>query len=161
MAAGDILAVFGPLQNLPPASNYAFYNMENNIPCLSFDASTSYSAVFSDVLPANYAGGGITVTLVWNDSQNTGNVVWAVSFERDNSGASLASDNFGTEQSLTVAAPGTALNLAYSDVAFTNSQISSLGTGEMYRLKVRRDAANGSDTNTGSSFIFKVILKEA
>ena len=56
MASGDTLLIFTPLHNEPPASNMATLDVRNGHPVLDFDATTNESAVFSGVMPQNYAG---------------------------------------------------------------------------------------------------------
>ena len=65
MASGNTLASFFPSNNEPPASNYATLNTVNGELILEFDTTTQEAACFSGVLPRHYAGGGITVYLIW------------------------------------------------------------------------------------------------
>jgi hypothetical protein len=163
MASGQTLCRWDAGANRPPASNWATPIARNSQLALAFDDSTAQSALFSDVLPRNYGGGGITLSLLWaSASATSGNVVWAASFERFQSNTtSLDSDSFASEQSITVACPGTSGLGFYSTIAFTDgSQINSIAVGERFRLKIRRDAANGSDTMTGNAEIVSVELKE-
>jgi len=64
---------------------------------LDFDAGTDEEAYFGGFLPNNYAGGGLTVTLVWSASSATsGNSVWQVDIERhSDDDVDLDSDSFG------------------------------------------------------------------
>ena len=64
MASGDTLLVLTPLHNEPPSANAATIDLRNQHAVLDFDAATDESAVFGGVLPRNYAGGGVTITLV-------------------------------------------------------------------------------------------------
>ena len=59
MATTNVLAVFTPLSNEPPASAYATLDSRNSHPCLDFDGATDEEAMFSAVLPAHYAGGTV------------------------------------------------------------------------------------------------------
>ena len=82
MATGDTLAIFTPLANEPPSSNYATFDTRNSVAVLDFDDTTDESAVFGGVLPNNYASGGLTVTLVWMaTSATSGGVSWDASIE--------------------------------------------------------------------------------
>ena len=81
MASGDTLLILTPHHNNPPDSNPATLDTRNDIPVLDFDADTDESAVFRAVMPRNYGGGGITLTLYWSASTAiTGNVVWKAAF---------------------------------------------------------------------------------
>src|SRR3989304_9946869 len=65
MASGNTLVVFSPLQNEPPAASYMTLDTRNGHPCLDADGSADEEAIFTGVLPAHYAGGGLTVETFW------------------------------------------------------------------------------------------------
>lgn len=163
MASGNTLAVWTPQGNQPPASNPAVFTTVNSHLVLEFDNVTPQIANFGSVLPRNYAGGGLTVTLVWESKTAiTGNVVWGVSVERHQSGVTnIGSDSFAAEQTMTSATPGTAGIVQYATVAFTNgAQMGSLAVGESYRLKVRRVAGNVNDTTGDKARLLRVEVRE-
>jgi len=163
MASGDTLGFFTPYCNEPTTSNFATLDLRNSHPCLDFDASTNESAVFTGFLPSGYAGGGLTITIIWAaTSATTGNVVWLASIERlEDEGTDTDADSFAATQTVTSAAPGTSGALQYSNITFTNgTQIDSLVVNEMYRIKITRDAANVSDTMTGDAELFGVRIRE-
>lgn len=163
MASGNYLAVFTPLSNEPPASAFATLDTRNSVPVLDFDAATDEEAVFGGVLPANYAGGGLTVTLVWMaTSATTGDVVWDAQIEAHADDAfDIDSDGFAAVQSVTATTASASGEQQYSNITFTSgAQMDSLAAGESYRIKVRRDANNGSDTMTGDAELLRVVIKE-
>jgi hypothetical protein len=163
MASGDTLIIFTPLANEPPSTNFAALDTRNGHPVLDFDASTDESAVFTGVLPRHYAGGGITISLRWAaSSATTGNVVWNTQIERmEDEGTDFDSDAFAAAQAATAAAPGTSGATQFTDIAHTSgAQMDSLAAGETFRLKVTRDADNGSDTMTGDAELFAFEIRE-
>lgn len=165
MASGDTLVVFGVLENEPPSSNFASIDTRNLQPCLDFDASTDESAIFSGVLPRNYAGGGITVRLYWAaTSATSGTCRWSVAVERQADEAQdLDSDGFATANTAGATAPGTSGALQYTDIAFASgAEMDSLAVGERFRLKVTRDAdgTSGTDDMTGDAELFAVEIRE-
>jgi hypothetical protein len=166
MASGDVLLVFTPLHNEPPTSIFATLDVRNSIPVLDFDASTDEEAVFGGVLPDNYAGGGLTVTLVWMaTSATSGNVVWAVQIERhSDDDIDLDSDSFAAlNNGGQDVAPSASGEVSYDDVTFTNgADMDSLDKNESFRLKVRRDADNtaATDDMSGDAELMRVIVKE-
>lgn len=162
MATGNALADFTALSVEPPASGAAAFDVRNSEPHLAFDAAADESAVFSGVLPAHYGAGGINVTLLWRAASATsGNVVWSVEVERqDDEGLDTDADSFAAPQSATAAAPATSGMLQYTTIALSNSQIDGLLANERYRLRVTRDADNGSDTMTGDAELVAVYLRE-
>ena len=103
MASGNTLLTFGPLASEPPGSSFATLDVRNGHPVLDFDASADESALFSCVLPRHYAGGGVTVRLVWAaTSATSGTCRWAVAFELLADAATqtddLDTDSFATAQ---------------------------------------------------------------
>lgn len=163
MASGDFLAVFTPLNNEPPASNFATFDTRNSVPVLDFDASTDESAVFGGVLPSNYDGGGLTVTLVWmSTDQTSGDVVWNAAIERHQDDAfDIDSDGFAAAQAATGTTASATGEQQYTNIAFTDgAQMDSLAAGESYRIKITRNADDGSDTMSNDAELMRVIIKE-
>lgn len=163
MASGNTLATFGPQDNIPPASFFATLDTRNGHLVLDFDASEDENAIFEGVLPRTYAGGGLTVYIHWAaTSATSGNCVWNAAFERIGEGQQdIDSDGFATAQTVTAAAPGTSGNVDIASIAFTDgAQIDSIAVGEVFRLKITRDADNGSDTMTGDAELLAIEIKE-
>lgn len=163
MASGQTLLEFTPQANEAPASNFATLDTRNGHLVLDFDAGTDESAIFKAVLPRNYAGGGITAYLHWAASSATsGDVIWNVAFERIGEGQQdIDADGFASAQAGTATAPGTSGNVDIQAITFTNgAQMDSVAVGELFRLKVTRDADNASDTMTGDAELIAIELKE-
>jgi hypothetical protein len=73
----------------------------------------------------------------------------------------LTSDGFAAVQTANPTAPGTFGIISATTIAFTNgTQINNLVAGESFRMKVRRDGTNGSDTMTGAAQLLAVEIKE-
>lgn len=163
MASGNTLVVFTPHDNEPPAANYATLDTRNNVLVLDFDDTTDESAVFSGVLPAHYGGGGLTVTLVWMaTSATTGDVVWNADIERHQDDAfDIDTDGFAGANAATATTASASGEQQYSDITFTDgADMDSLVAGESFRIKITRDANNGSDDMVGDAELLRVIIKE-
>ena len=164
MATGNTLVVFTPLNNEPPATVFATFDTRNSVPVLDFDDTTDESAVFGAVLPANYAGGGLTVTLVWMaTSATTGTVRWNVQIEaHPNDTFDIDADGYAAVQSATGTTASLSGEQQYTSITFTNgAQMDSLATGESFRIKVTRDANHATDdTMTGDAELLRVVIKE-
>lgn len=161
MASGDTLGFFTPYHNEPPAANYATLDTRNQHPVLDFDDGTDEEAVFTAFMPRCYDGGGVTITLVWTATAVAGNVVWNTALERMNAGFDVDGDSFAAVQAVTDGAPGGAGELQYAEIAHTDgAQMDNVAAGEMCRLKVRRDADNGSDTLVGDAELLGVEIRE-
>lgn len=161
MASGNSLLPFVPADNEAPASNYATLDSRNGHPTLDFDPTTQEAAIFTDVMPRNYAGGGITVYVhAWLTTAVAGTLGWDVAFERMDAATDADADSFASAQTITAATvPATSgfalvLNVAVTDGA----NMDSIAPGDAFRLRIRRDVAN--DTATGDAELFAIELKE-
>lgn len=163
MASGDTLAIFTPLHNESPATNFATLDTRNGHTVLDFDTTTQETAIFKSVMPRHYAGGGITVYVhAALTSAVTGTLGWDVTFERvSDSIQNIDADGFATAQTITaVTVPGTSGLVAILNVAITAGATGtdSLAAGDGYRLRIRRDVAN--DTAAGDAELWAVEVKE-
>lgn len=153
---------WGPVHNEPPLANYATLDTRNSRPVLDFDTTTQEAAIFSGVLPADYAGGGVTVS-VWCalTSATSGTVGWDVAIERcDASSLDIDADSFASAQTITATTvPGTSGQVLKLSVNISNgANMDSLAAGELFRLRIRRDVAN--DTATGDAELLRVMMVE-
>ncbi|WP_192243595.1 hypothetical protein [Mesorhizobium silamurunense] len=154
---------WSPLVNEPPTSNYATLDSRNGHPCLDFDATTQEAAIFTGVLPADYAGAGLTVS-VWCalTSATSGTVGWLVSIERINaSGHDIDGDSFSATQTITATTvPGTSGQVLKMSVNIGSGSspddMDNLAAGEAFRLKIERDVTN--DTATGDAELLRVMM---
>jgi hypothetical protein len=162
MASGQTLCVFTVQSNEPPTASYATRDDRNGQPCLDFDAAADESAVFSGVMPRNYAGGGITIALHTRASSATsGAARWLTAIERANTDNDT--DSFATANSGAGTANGTSGIVTVVSIAHTNgAQMDSVAVGEEFRLKVTRDADGTSGTHdmTGDAELYKVEIRE-
>ena len=162
MSAGDTLLIFTPLANEPPASNFATLDTRNLHPCLDFDATTNESAVFTGIMPRHYAGGGITVYLHYAMSSAEADTIdWDAAFERiGDQQQDVDSDSFADVNSVdNTTVPGTSGLVDVVSIAFTDgADMDSVAAGEMFRLKITRDAA--SDDAAGDAELYAVELRE-
>lgn len=148
MASGDTLVTFLPYANEPPATIYATLDTRNGHPVLDFDGSTDEEAVFTGIMPAHYAAGGITVKVhVMFTSATTGTANIEAYIERMTEQDADA-DGFAAFQDAS-AVPNAASGIeTIASIAFTNgAAMDSVVAGNTFRLKIRRDAdgTNGTD----------------
>ena len=162
MASGDTLAKFFPEMNHPPASNAASKDERNMHPVLDFDATTNEYAVFTDVLLRAYDGGGITAFIHYSMSSAEADTVdWDIAFERiGDQQLDVDGDSFAAVQSVNdTTVPGTAGLVDIVSIAFANgAEMDNIAVGELYRLKINRDAA--SDDAAGDAELHAIELKE-
>ena len=162
MASGDTLVVLTPLHNEPPASGFATLDWRNLHPVLDFEAGLDNVAVFTGIMPRNYAGGDIRVHLHFAMSAATsGDVVWMVAFERiGNQVQDIDSDGFATATSGTISVPSTSGNVKNGQIDVFSSNLDGIQAGETFRIKVTRDADNAADTAGGDAELVAIELQE-
>ncbi len=165
MASGNTLLQFAAQDNEPPASNFATLDSRNGHLVLDFDGATDEEAVFSGVLPAHYAGGGLTIETFWAFSSATsGSLRVQAAIERiDASSLDIDADDFAAFQSAGGTAPGTSGQVIKVTVTMTSgAQMDSLAAGEVFRLKIRRDAdgTSGTDDIATDAELLDVHIKE-
>lgn len=159
---GAMEFVFTPLHDEPPLANYAILDTVNQQPVLKFSNDTAWSAIFGGVMPNTYGGGNLTLGLVWagNQAGGNGNVVWQAAWERQPAGGNLQADDFASAQANVGMANATAGFLTYTTIPFSSGQIDGLQAGESFRLRITRDAANGTDNYTGFTQLIRVDVRE-
>lgn len=160
-APAPVAIVLVPLAVEPPASSPASLAFRNSHPILRFDVGDA--AVFTAVLPAHYAGNGLEVSLLFAaESATTGNVAWEVSIERLTTAAQdMDSDGFATAVGAgDTAVPGTSGQLAAATVSLDDgAEMDSTAAGDLFRIKVARVAASGSEASAGAD-LRAVIISE-
>lgn len=162
MASGDTLLTGAAMDNEQPATAFATLDTRNYEPVLDFDDTTNESGVWTRVMPRNYAGGGLTVYLHYSMTSAVELTVdWDVAFERiGDQQQDTDSDSFAAVQSVNdTTVPGTCGNVDIVSVAFTDgAQMDSVAVGELFRIKITRDAV--SDDATGDAELRYWEIKE-
>jgi hypothetical protein len=155
--------VFNMTDRDDPSSSAPTSVLVNNRPGAQFTgaSSTLTQTYWLGRLPPNYAGQTIKVRVYWAaTSSGTGNVTWFVGFERYASGLALGSSSWGTQNFVVAAASGTANSLQLSDLTFTSSAMDSLVGNEVFRMFLKRDTSDGSDTYGAAANVFAVEILE-
>ena len=161
MASSDSLAVLTPANGMPTQSSYARWRTigdsstpASNTEVLLFAGATADEHYEWDVLvPANYAGGGFSFTLVYAP---TGTLTGAVQFEvravKLAAGAGLTSDlgmDTATATDITNTPGGTAnVWTVCSPVTVSHANAGSPSPGDTIRVRISRDhdhAAHADD----------------
>lgn len=164
--AGKPYLIFRPQQAEPPTANYATFDYRNVHPVLDFDGTTDEETVFSGVLPPSYSGGGLTVDTWWSlTSATSGSFRVQADLERITlSTLDIDADSFtGTFQSAGGTAPATSGMVVKVSIVFTDgAQMDSLAGGELFRVKIRRDAdaTSGTDDITTDAELRMVVVRE-
>jgi len=172
MASGQTLSIWTPHSNEAPITDGAYFDQRNGHLVLAFvgpvalerdqiqplAGATSTHAIFPGLLPRNYGGGGVTLRICWVSIATTGTVKWNAQIDKI---GNVDTDSFAAAQTVTTTAPGTTGALQYTEIVFTHgAQMDSLATGESFRLKITRDAADAGDNMIGAAQLTRAELRE-
>jgi len=156
------LAIFFP-PGEPPASGFATFDTRNQHPVMDFDAASDESTMWTGILGKHYNNNGITVTLHITDTADTNSAhasYWNVYFERLTA-QDIDTDSFASGIGNHVHPNGTSGIPVTCTVIFEDGeQIDNLNGGDLFRIKIARDASNASDDWTGDAELLGVELME-
>lgn len=165
MASGNTLCYFPAQAGIPTATAYATHDTRNGFPVLDFDDSTDESVIFQGFMPRNYAGGGLTVTVGWMaTSATTGTISLDVSFMSVSDDADdLDTKSFAAANNANPTTASASGEVDYATISFTDgADMDSVAAGEMFYLKVTRDAdgTTSTDNLSGDMELVFVEIKE-
>jgi hypothetical protein len=163
--SGQTLLSCSPLDDEPPSSNYATFDVRNGHPVLVFPDAVVYVAIFTGVMPRRYGGGGITILINWtNSTTSTNKVCFSATLERVDVGTTdLDADSFGTQviDTTGVAANATSGIQSQTSIALTTgANMDSVVAGDCFRLKITRETGQANDTQAGDAQIVSIEIKE-
>lgn len=127
----------------------------------AFDGGASLEAIFYEVPAVNYAAAGnLTLLIDFYTPATTNATVFqaAISATTPGDAQSLLTDAFATAAASSAVTSNSTAN-GPSRATITITSLDSLADGDRFVLKVFRDPANGSDTNTSDSIIIGVWLQ--
>jgi len=132
----------------------------NNHPLIIYPDDQSTYVFFEDVASSLYSGLGATLHLFWTANSNIDDVVWYLSFERDNPlGQNIYFDSFAPEvPSISPAAPvvGRIRKVTFN---LTNADLDGIVAGDPFRVRVRRDGGVGFDNMVGDAQLFRIAME--
>src|SRR5688572_1376931 len=172
MASGDTLLTLNPLDYTPPATIYATLDTMvgtstpvEAFPVLDFDDTTQEYADFHGlVMPANYAGGGLTLTIFYSAAEAASDVVkWEAALRRIADDAEDLDTTAHTYAYNVVedTAPSVIGEVAYAAITFTDgADMDSVAAGELFSLRVSRNPSTSGTDVTGDASIHAIRVSE-
>ena len=171
MASGNTLFVLFPQDSVPPAATFATLDTmvgtstpAEAIPVLDFDDTTAEFIDFYCLMPRAYAGGGLTITIIWSGAANTNAVVWAAALRRvqdDAEDLDTTAQTYDYNSASAATAPSAVGEVSYDAITFTDgADMDSVAVGEYFILRVKRLPADAGDTMVGDASIHAVEVKE-
>lgn len=153
---------FGPLQAEFPTSNFPQLEIINLHPVLSFDAGTDETCYWTAIAPQNLTGTITAVAFCMMASATSGSVYMQGALEAVTPADALdldTSTSFDSANSGNATVPGTAGYLFTISITMTNAD--SIAAGDLFRLRLNRDADNASDTATGDCRVLCMELRDS
>ena len=128
---------------------------------LDFDNTVDEYADWACVMPRHYAGGGITLTIVWSAVPTVNDVSWACQIRREEDDSNQITGDFATAVVASASTTaGTARNLTYKTLAMTDgAQMDSVAVGEAFTLRIYRDISV-TTTVIGDAELHKIEVQE-
>jgi hypothetical protein len=172
MATGDTLLLLNPLDSTPPATLYATLDTVTGtstpveaFPVLDFDDTTQeYTDFHGLVMPASYAGGGLTVTIFYSAAEASTDVVkWEAALRRIADDAEDLDTTAHTYDYNVIedTAPSAIGEVAYASITFTDgADMDSVAAGELFTLRVSRNPTTGGTDVTGDASIHAIRISE-
>lgn len=156
MASGTVMPLSGPVPTATASAELSSFDggstPAEQLICWLFDDSTDEHLDFHGRLE-NYDGGGLTVRLPWTSDATSGDVVWNAAIRRVADDAEdLDTSHTYAFNSVTATTASVAGEVDYTTVTFTDgADMDSVADGEVFILRIRRDADNGSDDLSGDA----------
>lgn len=173
MASGNTLLILDAANaRLPGSSAAQFVSLSGGATpserdvLLAFDDTNIEYADWKCALPRHYAGGGLTITLTWSAASATTNaVVWGAAIRRMNDDAEdfdSTAHSYQFNDSSAATAPSAVGENSYDNITFVDSgsDMDDVVAGEVFWLRVRRNASSGSDTMSGDAYLGTIEIRE-
>ena len=170
MASGDTLYILTGHCGSPPSTNFATPDIiegadgdaKENFPVYDFDADADEYMDYHRTMPEHYDGGGITITVIHfclGDNSNPWKVGIAFRAMKDDADDADTTDHAYDFNTADMNPAGTAGELGYDDVTFTNgADMDSVVAGDAFILRVMRDISE--DGMTGDASVYQIHIKE-
>lgn len=117
-------------------------------PCYAFDKDNDESIIISGVVPQEYRGTGTLKLRLYGQSSATSGAAYfeaVTEFHTPNENEDGNADNFGTANTANFTTEATANEEEAFNITLSNHG-DAPAAGDTFRIKVTRDANNGSDT---------------
>lgn len=154
--------IFVPYGAEFPASNFPQLTLVNRRPVLAYDASTVETAYWTAVAPQGLTGTMNAIVYYMMASATSGKVDFEVAIEAvtpDDAVDLDAGTSFDSANAANETVPGTAGYMSSLAITLTNAD--SIAAGDYFRLRLERDADDGTDdTATGDAYVLAVEFRD-
>jgi hypothetical protein len=127
---------------------------------LTFPDAVDKNIVFEGCMENNYDAGAIVVTMFWiAKTAIAGDVVWSVEWVRQRSADAIARPYAPAKTVVSTARPVNG-DIRSAMIAFTQIEADGISARNPYKIRVRRNGADGSDTMVDTAQLFMVTVEE-
>lgn len=144
-------------EGFPALANYATFATQNATPYLSFVNGSLSTFIFLGLIPTGTPfPSGMLIKLKWTGN-SAGTVIWTAAYERFGI-ATIASDAFGSAQSVTTTAAATGI-LTETDITIPLANMGPSGgatAGEAFRLQINRPASGGTMASAAQLYLVSI-----
>jgi len=164
MASND--SVVEIINTIPPETSAAALTWlsggsspAEQIPVWAFDDTSAEYIDFLCRLTYQYDSGGLTFTLVTSAAATSNAYVMGAAIRRfaDDAEDLDTTHSYAFNDASAITAPSAQNEVSYDDVTFTDGgDMDSLAAGELFVLRIYRNASDGSDNMTGDAYLWHV-----
>jgi len=157
--AAEIQMTFKAMTAKLPASNPAVIDGGENNFKLLFNADADESCSWGGILDDDYSG-TLYCDIYWSMASATADEVvwdvllWAVT---PSDAAEINTESYDTANSSTATVPGTAGYMIKTTITLSNDD--SIAAGDMFRIKINRDADNVADDALADAEIYFIVVR--
>ena len=156
MASGDNLVFFHPWDARQLTAAYTSVDLITSATSverfLVLEPFNTNPIAFNGIMSEYYSGGGVTCTIVWTHSANTGTIGWSLGFRTLTLGENLTSSHTYDYNSIAPTVPSQINEVGYDDITFTDgADMDNVGAGDFFSIKIYRDSGSGTTRLLGIS----------
>ena len=159
--AAEVSVMFRPQTAKLATSNTAVIDAGDKNWRLLFDDDTDETSTWEFILDDDYGAGALSADIYFSmTSGATGAVIWTVEVMAVTPGDAfdVGDDGYDTANSVTQTVQNTAGHSTQATVSLSNSD--SAAAGDYIRVRLARDADNGSDTTIGDAELMHWVIRE-
>jgi len=155
-------AILTPTSAEFPTTNFPALTIVNTRPVLAFDAATDEACTWTLAAPQGLTGALTCVLSLIGNAAGTNSTYWEVSVEAVTSADATdldSTDSFATVNTGNVAMPTTQGHMVQLSVTLTNND--SMAAADYVRIRISRDANNGSDNFAADAYLLLAEFRDA
>jgi hypothetical protein len=157
--AGDLVS-YDSVDAVFPGSNPAGVVVRDDVSLITFPAAVDQNILYEGTVDNGYNAGLLVVDLFWLAAVAVaGNVVWGVAWARQRNGDAI-SRPFAPQKTVGSTAQPVNGDIRKATVVFTQAEADAVAPADPYKIRVRRNGADGADTMVDTAQLLRVTVRE-